>query len=213
MPPKRGQKLTSAAKKELMDRLHSPEATAKKETIRVQKRYHMAFANLVSAGFSEQEVHRLFGINKHGKYMVEGDKVFERELAAVRDKLENVLTNNMVTQALGYDYEEETVDYTRRADEDRGVGTAVQWKKAKRRIVKKHQPGNSTLMMFLMCNRYPESWKVSKETITKKEGYDAKPSKRARIQIESLATGISEQDTDENQREPCVSGGLARISD
>jgi hypothetical protein len=145
--------------------------------------------------------------------MVEGDKVFEKELALVRDKLENVLTNNMVTQALGYDWEEEIIDYVRKKEEEVGTGTGVQWIKSKRRIVKKHQQGNATLMMFLMCNRYPENWKVSKETITKKEGYDAKPSKRARIQIESLATGISKQDTDEHQGKPCVSGGLARIPD
>lgn len=58
-------------------------------------------------------------------------------------------------QAIGYDVEEETIEYRTLKD-----GTEIQ---SARRIVKKHIPGNATSAIYLLKARFPDRWnEVSK---------------------------------------------------
>ena len=73
--------------------------------------------------------------------------------------------------------------------------------KTGRVVTKKHQPGNSAIMIHLTCNRFADRWKTSREVVTKKESYDSSPSERNTKAIKSLARDILEADTDKPEGE------------
>lgn len=127
-------------------------------------------------------------------------KVFQSNQLTAQEKndayieLEKNLSKQMLTQALGYTYNEEETTFVKVPE---SKSCSSEWIEYKKKITKKHQPGNSQIFIMFLTNKYPDLWKVSKELIhSKSEGYDSEPSQRDRKKVIALARQILESDTD-----------------
>ena len=164
-----------------------------------KKRFLRAYNSLIKLGVSESTINLLFGMNHNGtKTLRSSDSTLQAEYETAMESIESHLVGSMVIQALGYNYEEVKVVYRRIKDGEKADRNNKGWISVKRERLTKHQPGNSALFQFLMTNKFGDNWKNSKEIVSKKEGYDSSPSKRARKQIESLARDIPKENTVES---------------
>lgn len=177
----------------------SKESLDKREVIIYRKRFRNAYKNLIKLGMTLRDIDLLFGADSHGGLKKSRDRHPDLQKAHMEamETLEAQLAGKMIVQALGYDYDELKTQYAK---------VDGKWKAVKKERFKKHQPGNSSLFIFLMSNRFPDDWKVSKELITKQEGYDSEPSERARKQIESLARGVLENSPERPDRKRQIQG-------
>jgi hypothetical protein len=121
----------------------------------------------------------------------------EEENKIAFTQLEKKMAQQMIIQALGYKYDEEEITLIKTpATEHEPEG----WTEVKKRITKKHQPGNSQLFIMFMTNMFGDKWKVSKELIhSKPQGYDSEPSQRDRKKVIALARQVLEANPDDTK--------------
>ena len=169
-----------------------------------RKRFAKAYRSLLELGMLPQQIELIFGLGKNNTPKLRKDPEFEKQYKEAMYNLELRLSSEMMIQSLGYDYEEEKTTYKKNGDE---------WVETGKQHLKKHQPGNSSMFIFLMTNRFRDNWKSSKEVITKKENYDSAPTERARKQIASLARDVLEANTSESERKHLLSAGRSRVPD
>ena len=168
----------------------SPEAKTKRELTFYKRRFRSAYKELIKFGMTQTQIENVFSMGKICDNRKSTAELHKAHIEAM-DILEAQLAGRMIVQAIGYDYEEEKTSYTK---DKSGL-----WMAMKKERFKKHQPGNSTMFTLLMTNRFSDRWKVSRETINKKEEYDSEPSQRVRKQIKSLARDILERDTSQQK--------------
>ncbi len=170
-----------------------------------QKCFLNSYETLLSYGLSQQTIQDVFGCSRSGIdsytiYEKQGEEAYQRGMA----KLQAMLCSQIVIRSMGYEYQEEKIIYTKAIDSET---RKQKWVEMRKEVYKKHQPSNAELMVFLMTNRFPDKWKVSKELLTGKvEGYDDNPSQRNRKIIESQAAGILAEDTEKPKAELPVQG-------
>lgn len=194
-----------------------PGAIVRKNLATYKRRFKNAFRHLVALGLEQRHIEVIFGLGQHNfRPVCERTPEIEEARQEAMAILENRLASKMLVNAVGYDYEEEEIEYrkvinTKMGKKGRkGYDT---WSPVKKRKYKKHQPGSATLFMSFMTNKFPDNWKISQEIINKKEGYDSDPKLRARKIIESLGRTILEGDTNRPKTECSVPNEPARISD
>ena len=118
----------------------------------------------------------------------------EEENKQVFTQLEKKMAQQMIIQALGYKYDEEEITLIKTPETEHDPGG---WTEVKKKITKKHQPGNSQLFIMFMTNIFGDKWKVSKELIhSKPQGYDSEPSTRDRKKVIALARQVLEENPD-----------------
>jgi hypothetical protein len=199
------------SKASLNSRANSKLALAKRKATTMTKRFRHAYRELLKTGMSENDIQAIFGVGRNMAKHRKNDPGLEIAFQDAMSSLEAQLAGKMIVQAMGYDYVEEKIEYVRK-DNVKGAGYNS-WKETKKTKTKKHQPGNAQIFMFLMANRFEKNWKISKELVTKEQGYDTEPSKRTRMQIEALARNVLEADTSESDGEHQFQSELARVPD
>jgi hypothetical protein len=134
---------------------------------------------------------------------IELSKVFERndlteqETIAAMTELQKRMAQQMLVQSLGYNFNEEEITLIKAPSTEHDPGG---WVEVKKKITKKHQPGNSQLFIMFMTNMFGDKWKVSKELIhSKPQGYDSEPSTRDRKKVIALARQVLEENPDKSQ--------------
>jgi len=163
-----------------------------------------AYSFLVNLGLTEAEINRAFGCACNTYIYQKKSEEFETARGTALAKLENKLMVKMLQGALGYDYSEEEIVYDKDIENDT-------WVESKKKVQRKHQPGNANMFLAFMYNRFPDNWKQSSEVVTRKEGYDSDPKLRARKIIESLGRTILEGDTDKSKAEHTLQDGTAQL--
>ena len=164
-----------------------------------------AYEQLTKLGLSEQTIKTIFGCSKNGLrsytiYEKEGEEAYQRAMSELQAKL----ASHMVINAIGYDYQEEKICYTKEENAETGVN---EWVEVRKEVFRKHHPGSSEQMIFFVTNRFPDKWKNSKELLTGKvQDYDETPATRHRKVIESQARDILTKNTQESETELPVQG-------
>lgn len=188
---------------------HTDAAEANREVTTFKKRFNNAYQYLIEAGMGKCDIQAIFGMGpksstsqlvKYEKKNPDAIEAFKRGM----EKLEEGLTGRIVSQAVGYDYTEtKTIE---QKDKD------GEWVEVKRETNQKHNPGSAQMMILLMTNKFGDNWKMSKELVTRKEGYDSSPSERNRKLIKSYDVGVFEPDTEGAKGEHPVQDGSSRVS-
>ena len=164
-----------------------------------------AYEQLSKLGLTEQTIKTIFGCSKNGLrgytiYEKEGEEAYQRAMSELQAKL----ASHMVINAIGYDYTEEKICYTKEENAETGVN---KWVAVKKEVFRKHHPGSSEQMIFFVTNRFPDKWKNSKELLTGKvQDYDDTPGTRHRKVIESQARDILEENTQRPEAELSIQG-------
>lgn len=169
---------------------HKEVANLRRRNVKYERSFASAYKNLIELGMAQRHIMAIFGRGNNVSRSMESSPELQEAYLDGMHVLESKLASRMITQALGYDYDEEKITYVRNEQTKR-------WRATKKEVSKKHQPGSSAMFMFFMTNRFGENWKQTKEIITKKEGYDSNPSERTRKQITSLARDVLEANSDE----------------
>jgi hypothetical protein len=169
-----------------------------------------AYERLLGLGLSQHTIKTIFGCSRTGLdnntvYDAEGQEAYRNAMAEVQAKL----ASHLLINAIGYDYQEESVVYKSVIDEKT---LRRKWVPDKKTVYTKHQAGDGSLLTLFMINKFPREWKVSKEIITgKSEGYDSEPSQRVRKVIESLGRDVLKGNTDRAEAKHPVQDGLAQL--
>jgi hypothetical protein len=130
--------------------------------------------------------------------LFENTKLTEQETKEALTELEKKLAQQMVVQSLGYSVNEEEITFIKAPQTEHDPGG---WVEVKKKIYKKHQPGNSQLFIMLMTNMFGDKWKVSKELVhSKSQGYDSEPSQRDRKKVIALARQVLEANSDKSDQ-------------
>lgn len=119
-------------------------------------------AEWASMGLNNDDIAHNMGIKKSAFY------TWLKKYPELADTLKNakriadqIVENALYRRAIGYDYEEITEFVN-----EEGIITS-------RKVVKKHQPGDTTAEIFWLKNRLPELWRNHPEnTIEKEEQQD-----------------------------------------
>ena len=165
---------------------HTEAANTKRKLTAMKKRFNIAHRELLKIGLSQQQIQSIFGMCENKlKVLRDNDPEIMIAYQEAMDFLEDKLTMKLIVQAVGYNYEEEKEFYE--------ITPKGGWKKKRKEVYKRHQPGSTSAFIFLLANRWKDNWKVSKELVSKKEGYDSEPN--VRKQIESLARDVLSADT------------------
>jgi hypothetical protein len=129
--------------------------------------------------------------------LFESTQLDEQQTKDAMTILEKKMAQQMLSQALGYKYDEEEITLIKAPSTEHDPGG---WVEVKKKITKKHQPGNSQLFIMFMTNMFGDKWKVSKELIhSKPQGYDSEPSTRDRKKVIALARQVLEANPDDTK--------------
>lgn len=188
-----------------------PLSHAKRTLSRYKERFVDVYEWLVGFGLRQSEICTIFGMSKGNfvNFTTKHNPEFEIARQKAMQELEGKLTARMLMNAIGYDYEEEEITYTRKRNEM----DETEWTPFRKKIYKKHQPGDGKLLLSFLYNRFSSNWKNSTEIISKKESYDSEPGQRTRRAIESLGRAILEDCADRPETKCVVSSETSRIPD
>lgn len=153
------------------------------------KKVQQIATHLAEMGLTSDDMAYIFGI---ARWSIQEAKrrcpEFKEAVLVGKEKLHDILVAQMVLAATGYFYDE-----VRKKVNPQG-------KIIEKTITKKHVPANAQLMMFLMCNqwpdgtvRWPDGWKIKSEVMHKKETFSQEPGQLEADKISRLAGGLAKK--------------------
>ena len=168
-------------------------------------------ANLVAGGFTQEDLAFAFSVSFDTiKGWKKSFPQFKAACLAGKGALEPHLTAQMVRAATGYDYTKKIVTYRM---ETSGEGEAKTTKKVKtgEKIITDHQKGEPTLLMFALCNMWPEKWKQQQQLkIDETRNINFRIDGQADAkEICGLARAILAANTSEHRAKPVISTELS----
>lgn len=140
-------------------------------------------ARLKAAGFSNEDIGYAFGLSRSTiQQWVKKYPQFERAIKEGKAVAKNHIVAKAFRVASGYEYEESNEKYDKEG------------KLVSRSVFNKHQPPNPKIIMWLLCNLEPETWKSEHKILVEKENNITVKldGKIASKQIETLAGKLLE---------------------
>ena len=121
-------------------------------------RYIEMAAKLKAAGFSNADIAYTFGMNPGTiQTWIKKHPGFARAIKEGKGVAASYVVSKAFKSACGYEYEEENIKY----DKDGEV--------VGRSVFKKHQAPNPKLIMWLLCNLEPDTWKSEHKILVEQD--------------------------------------------
>jgi hypothetical protein len=115
----------------------------------------------LSEGYSHQQIYEMIGVKKTSFYKYQNPsnkKFYKTEFANIlktsKEVLQIKLEDALYKEAMGYEYEETHVEI-----EDHTTLQGNTRTRKKQKKIKKYARPNSNLLIFVLCNKWPEKWR------------------------------------------------------
>lgn len=103
-------------------------------------------------GYTDEQISQRLGIHRDTLYKYKREKTeLSDALKGTKEAVDLAVENSLLKRAMGFEYEEETIEGI--------VGPNGETIKKTRKIVKKHMAPDTTAQIFWLKNRQPEKWR------------------------------------------------------